>query len=178
MYKDEGKVTKWEVAGIFWIVIVGSLLHFTYDWSGKLTIIGMFSPINESVWEHLKLGYWSLVFFTIIEYWFIRKHTTGFFWAKFLGIFTMELFIILFFYTYTFFTKKEILFLDILSFIIGAILCQFISMKIMKKRVSYRLNIIGLLLFTLLGLSLIYFTFYPLKLPIFMDSNNGSYGID
>lgn len=48
------KIKKWEIMGIYWIVIVGSLLHFTYDWSNKSSIVALFSSVNESVWERLK----------------------------------------------------------------------------------------------------------------------------
>ena len=62
MYLYYKKIKKWEIIGIFWVIMVGSLLHFTYDWSNKSLIVALFSSVNESVWEHLKLGYWALVF--------------------------------------------------------------------------------------------------------------------
>ena len=67
MFKTNEIIRRWHIAGFFWIVIVGSLLHFTYEWSGKSTLVGYFSPVNESLWEHLKLGYFSLSFFILIE---------------------------------------------------------------------------------------------------------------
>ena len=36
-------------------MILGSLLHFTYEWSNENSFVGSFSAINESTWEHLKL---------------------------------------------------------------------------------------------------------------------------
>lgn len=159
MYLYYNKIKKWEIAGIFWIIIVGSLLHFTYEWSNKSLIVALFSPVNESVWEHLKLGYWSLVFFMLMEYWFIREYTNSFFLAKTIGIIAMNLFIVIVFYSYTAIVKKPILIIDVCSFIVGTILCQLISLKIMNKNVSTKANRIGLIIFILIGAILILFTF-------------------
>jgi Family of unknown function (DUF6512) len=37
------------------IVIAGTLQHFVYGWSGQNALVGLVSPVNESVWEHTKL---------------------------------------------------------------------------------------------------------------------------
>ena len=41
--------------GIVFSVIVGTLAHFVYEWTGKNSIAAIFFPIDESVWEHVKL---------------------------------------------------------------------------------------------------------------------------
>ena len=38
-------------------VISGTLLHFLYDWV-PCTLTALFSPINESLWEHVKIICW------------------------------------------------------------------------------------------------------------------------
>ena len=43
------------IIGAVFTIITGTLLHFVYEWSGESLFVGIFSPINESVWEHLKL---------------------------------------------------------------------------------------------------------------------------
>jgi hypothetical protein len=53
----EGKsALGYKLVGIVFIIIIGSLLHFTFELSGHQAI-GVFSAVNESVWEHLKLSY-------------------------------------------------------------------------------------------------------------------------
>lgn len=175
--RNLSKIRHWELGGFFWIVIVGTLLHFTYEWSGKSPIVGAFSPVNESVWEHLKLGYFALLFFMFIEYFPLRNYTNSFFLGKLIGIILMSVFIVVFYYAYHAIIGKGSLFLDILSFIIGAALCQFVSFLILKKDVSGFTNLLSLFLFVSLGLFLIYTTFYPFQYPIFMDSRTGKYGI-
>lgn len=178
MFYDEGrKVNRWENIGILWIIIVGLLLHFTYKWSNNSMIVGIFSPINESVWEHLKLGYWSLMLFSIIEYPFIKRYIDSFFLGKALGIITLEATIVIIFYSYTAITRKNILWVDISTYFVGAILCQLVSKSIIKKRVPKAAETIGLMLLIFLGFVLIFFTFYPPKLPIFKDPITKTYGI-
>lgn len=36
-------------------MLAGTILHFVYDWSGHNVFVAFFSPVSESVWEHLKL---------------------------------------------------------------------------------------------------------------------------
>ena len=48
----------YELAGIVFIVIIGSMLHFTFELFGHQSVVGVFSAVNESMWEHLKLGFW------------------------------------------------------------------------------------------------------------------------
>jgi hypothetical protein len=176
MYKKNLLI--WEIAGIFFLIIAGALLHFAYQWLNQLTIIGIFSPVNESVWEHLKLGFWSLVLFSIIEYWFVKDETNNFLLAKALGILALQSFILLVFYTYTMFSAKPILVIDILSYILGCVLCQYISYLILTRTGERRiLNKIGLTVIMIHAILLIAFTFASPKLPIFQDSHSSSYGI-
>jgi len=43
------KVLFYEIVGTIFIIFLGSALHFSYDLSGKLAIVGSFSAVNESV---------------------------------------------------------------------------------------------------------------------------------
>ena len=166
---------KWEVLGFWWIIILGSMLHFTFELSGQSKLVALFSPVNESVWEHLKLGYFSLLFFMILEYSYIRDNTNNYFIGKFVGITSMSIFIIVIFYTYKAITGSHNLIVDIGSFVIGALICQIVSYNIRKKDIGLS-DSIGIVMFILLGLSFIIFTFYPLPIPLFLDSR-GFYGI-
>lgn len=174
----EKKIFNWEVAGVFWIIIVGSMLHFIYEWSKDSPIVGMIAPVNESVWEHLKLGYWSLILFMLIEYIFIGKYVKGFFISKALGILVLEIFIVVVFYSYIQITKEPVLFIDIGSFVVGAVLCQLVSFKILKTKMFNKFDKIGIGILIVIGIILILFTFYPLRFHIFKDLSTGKYGID
>ena len=49
------------------ISVLGVLLHFTYEWFGDNAVVGLFSAVNESTWEHLKLLFFPIMLLTILE---------------------------------------------------------------------------------------------------------------
>jgi len=66
----------YELIGVVFIIFLGGALHFTFALSGNQPIVGAFSAVNESVWEHLKLAFWPALLLTIIEYPLLRKAVT------------------------------------------------------------------------------------------------------
>ena len=60
------KFKKFEIISTIFIIILGTLLHFTYNWSNNNSIVGIYSSINESTWEHLKLVFYPMLITTII----------------------------------------------------------------------------------------------------------------
>ncbi|NLY67545.1 MAG: hypothetical protein GX069_08285 [Tissierellia bacterium] len=163
MFKTNEIIRRWHIAGFFWIVIVGSLLHFTYEWSGKSTLVGYFSPVNESLWEHLKLGYFSLSFFILIEYWVLRNKTELYFLAKAVGIIAMSILIVLLAYMYDVIARNSNMYFHIGLFIASAFLCQLISMNIMKLNLHSRFNLYGLIAYIVMGLLLIVLTPFQIR---------------
>ncbi len=53
------------MGGILFVLITGSLAHFLYDWSGNNLIIGLFSPVSESIWEHMKLIFFPMLIYSL-----------------------------------------------------------------------------------------------------------------
>lgn len=174
----KGNLRKWELIGIAVIASLGAMFHFIFEWSGKLIAIGAIAPVNESVFEHLKMTYWPALFYAAIQYKHVRDHTRNFTVAKTAGLYIMPLTIIAGFYAYTTITGTESLIADISLFIGAVALGQFTSYKIMIKDslspTLYKAAIAGLIS---LGIIYAVFTFYPPHLPMFMDSTTGAYGI-
>lgn len=55
---------KWGISGIFFVFLLGALLHFVFERSGNLPIVGAIASVNESVCEHFKQGFWLAVHHT------------------------------------------------------------------------------------------------------------------
>ena len=167
-----------EVAGIVFIVIIGTILHFTFEFSGNQPVVGVFSAVNESVWEHLKLGFWPALVWALIEYRYIKKSTNNFLFAKTVGIYLIPIIIPILFYSYTAVLGESVLVIDILTFVISVIVGQFVSYKLLTYReLPDMLNKISLVALVLLGVAFVLFTFYPPHLPLFRDPVTGEYGI-
>lgn len=172
------KLFKYEITGFIFVSVVGTLFHFLYEWLNYNKIIALFCPVNESVWEHLKLLFFPYLIWTVIEY-FLLSRKENYFSSKIKGILCGNLFIVTFFYTYSGITGKTSTFIDILSFFIGTALSFTVSYEIMRnsKRGSRAGEIISIILFTAIAGIFFLFTFIPPLIPLFEDPQKFTYGI-
>lgn len=168
----------YEVIGMIFIIMLGSVLHFTFEWSDYQSIIGVFSAVNESVWEHLKLGFWPALLYAIIEYRFLRKSVNNFLLAKTVGMYVIPGVITVTFYSYTAIIGESVFIIDILTFVVAVIIGQLSSYKFLTyKKMTDKLEKISLVALVFLGVAFVIFTFYPPHLPLFQDPISGEYGI-
>lgn len=164
----------YELAGMVFVIVLGSLLHFTFEWSNSQPIAGLFSAVNESVWEHLKLAFWPALLFALIERPVVKKTVNNFAFAKTIGVCLMVLIIPIAFYSYTAVTGESIFVIDISSFVVAVVIGQLSSYKLlMYRELPANLNKLSLIALVLLGLAFAVFTFYPPQLPIFRDPLTG-----
>jgi len=176
LFKNK-KVLILEIIGTLFIIFVGTTLHFTFAASGNNPIVGSVSAVNESVWEHLKLPFWPSILWLLAIMYPLRKTVNNFFTAKAIGIILTLTIIPVVFYSYTAFTK-EILAVDIATFMIAVIIGQIVSIKLYKQGNKSKLTeAVAMAAIAMLVIIFITFTFYPPRLPIFMDPETGHYGI-
>lgn len=173
---DNTKIRKYQIISAIFVCIVGTLLHFTYEFFGEDIFIASFSAVNESVWEHLKLLFFPMLLTTIIGYFYIGKNAPNFLCSKTLGIIISMLFIIVFFYTYTGIIGKSIVFIDIASFFIAVVLGEYLAYKLMASNLKCN-NVIAIIILTVILISFIMFTYFPPKIGLFKDSVTNKYGI-
>lgn len=172
----------WILLGIPVLFIIGGLMHFVYDLSGNLTLAGIFAPVNESVWEHLKMTYWPMLLWWIIGYYALGKGSsmspTQWFVSSTVAQLTCLLVIVSFHYTYTGALGIESLILDIFSLLLGIACGQGLALHVYRKA-SFNIYwlYISIIVLILLAAAFIVFTFYPPHIPLFKDSLTGKYGI-
>ncbi len=179
---EQANIFRWEMWGILFIVLLGALLHFTFEFSGGWRPLGIISAVNESVWEHLKLAFWPALFWTIIEWLCLRRpktdNHTNLLLAKAVGAYIMSAVIVVIFYSYTAFTGDSILAVDLSSFVIAIVIGQFVSYWLWRSRSSAQPPTwLGLAMFTIGILLFAIFTFYQPHVGLFQDSPTGGYGI-
>ena len=158
------------------IFIIGTLLHFTYNLSNNNTLIGIFSSINESTWEHLKLLYIPMLITTIIGYIYYKNIYINFLCIKTKAIFISLLFMTIFYYTYTGILGYNITPLNISSFFIATIIEEYYTYKNINNNKNCNFILTLIILLTLLTLFII-FTFYPPHINLFKDPLTNTYGI-
>ena len=171
------KIKTWQIITVIICLILGVLFHYTYEWSGENTIVGLFSAVNESTWEHLKLAFFPMLLMAIIGYFIIGKQSNNYWLSQAIGIIMAITFIITFFYTYQGVIGKNIDTLNIGSFFIAIILGEFVTYKILKSKQTYNAEIVSIIFLVILLFSFILYTFYPLQIPLFQDPISGNYGI-
>ena len=171
------KIKTWQFITVIICIILGIFLHFTYEGSGENKLVGLFSAVNESTWEHLKLIYYPTVLIGIIGYFIIEKKTNNYWLAQTIGIIVAITFIVTFFYTYRGVLGKNIDALNIGSFFVAVILGEFVTYKILKFRKTYNAEIVSIIFLVILFFSFILYTFYPPQIPLFENPISGDYGI-
>lgn len=172
------KSFKYELGGFVFCCILGTLMHFFYEWSGDLTIIGILCPVNESVWEHLKLIFYPFIFWEIAEYFILNEHTSLAF-SKLCGALCGMTATLAVHYIYTGASGKESMAADIISFVLGIGAAFGVSFLIMKNRTkkSRLCELISIICTVIICLLFTIFTFMPPLTPLFKDVTNGAYGI-
>jgi hypothetical protein len=172
------KLLSLEILGAIFVIIIGAIFHFIFELSNQWLPIGAIAPVNESVWEHLKLVFWPLIIFSIIEYFPLKHEAKNFVLSKLVAIIIAELTILVTFYSYTAILGTDILLVDILSFIIGVILGYVASYRILKINTAPNWSmIVSLVAIIILGIIFVVFTYLPPEIPLFEDPETGLYGI-
>lgn len=165
-------------------ILLGIFFHFIYDLSGNSFLIGLFFPVNESIWEHLKLVLVPITMLAII-YSFIytkQKYMLNNFWYyTSISIIISMLLIPISHYTLKAIFKTVPDFVNIIIYIISII----VSFYYLYRKVTYEYinpssnnkNPTGILTITILYLLFIIFTIYPPKLELFRDPITDTFGI-
>ena len=168
----------WQFFGTTFTCVLGTLLHFTYEFFPN-NFIALFSSVNESTYEHLKLIFFPMFLFSIVESFFFNKHYNGFWCIKFKGILIGLILIPTLFYTLIGIFGILYGYINILIFFVSVIvsyLYEYFQFK--KQPINKSKGFIYILLLILIAISFFIFTFYPPKIPLFLDPLTKSYGIN
>lgn len=172
------KVMKYEIIGLIFTFIIGTLCHFIYKWSGNNSFIGLFVPINESPFEHLKLLFFPYFLYSLFENVKLNKDKFNIYFAKLVGILGGFFVTLAIFYISSGMIGKDVPWINIASFFIGVIVAYIISYCIINKSVGRGLlNGISLALLIIIAIMFMFFTYFPFKIPFFMDPQNYTFGI-
>lgn len=151
---------------------LGTLNHFLYFLSGQSPIVALFCPVNESVWEHLKLLYFPFLFVSIWEYLSLHPVVLPFFYCRYLGVLLGMFFIVSVFYTYSGILGRNFLILDILLFYSSVIfsfgMSEYISGKTRSPHETEPGFVVSLWLIT--SFFFFVFTCFPPDLPLFYSA--------
>ncbi len=172
------KVVLWQSLGFVSVLICGTLLHFLYVWTDS-KFVALFSAVNESTWEHMKLVFFPMFVFSVAENFLIGKSFKSFWCIKLQSIILSLVLVPMLFYTLNGVFGTTPGWANIGIFIVSVavgFLYEFnelewgCSVKGFSKLSLFVLFVIMLLFFV--------FTFYAPNIPIFLDPITGSCGIN
>lgn len=156
------------------IFLLCSLFHFGYDVL-KNTITSIFFPVNESIWEHLKMIFTADLVSSIIFSLF--KWDCCFFMKGFLrGLFTSMILLVIYLPINYLFGENLVMTMIIL--IISIFLTEVILRKRTTQKHHQNLSILGAFLLLFTYILFYYLTYHPLKIDLFYDHKNEKYGIN
>ena len=161
-------ISFWQMVGFIATGVGGTLLHFLYDWSGQHPVVGAFSAVNESIWEHMKLLFFPMLVFSLIEYSRIGKDYPNFWCVKLIGTLMGLTVIPVIYYTYTGALGVSADWFNIAIFFIAAAAVYWLETKLLQNsrpRCTFPAVALGTLL--LIGVVFVMLTYYPLNLPLF-----------
>ena len=160
------------IVSFFLISIIGTVLHFTHNWFKNGILLHIFSAVNESTWEHMKL----LVLVMIFQYILLRDRYFNLFNSLFI-LYLIEILTIPLLYESLRLIFKKIHFLvTILIFYIAIILGVYIQYIMLISEISFLNEYISFVLIIVLTILFGIFTYYPPKYLIFRDPITGRYG--
>lgn len=157
-------------------LLIFLVLHFGYEateWAGATPFCG----INESIYQHLKMGFWSYLFASIIEYVIERKKISrqGSFWyPRMLStvIVPWILFILWYLAPLAYGRIKnvaaEVIWALITTYIPGVI-CGIMEKDIEKIELTRSLKIFIIILVIISAIEYVWFTYKPPWIDMFID---------
>ncbi|MBE6807048.1 MAG: hypothetical protein E7527_03405 [Ruminococcaceae bacterium] len=168
---------RWQVGGFLFTALGGVLLHFLYDWTGQNPAVGLFSAVNESIWEHMKLLYVPLLVFSLIEAHFLSKEYPAFWCAKLWGTSAGLVTIPLLYYTYTGALGFSADWFNIFIYFLAAAVPFSLETHLLRHHLPCRNPKGAVAALLALGVLFALFTFFTPHFPLFQDPLTGTYGI-
>lgn len=166
----------WQIVGFLLTAAGGTLLHFLFDLTGETTGAALISAVNESTWEHMKLLFYPMVLFALVEFFLWGSEFQSFWWVKLAGILEGLGLIPVLFYTGIWGISVD--WINILIFFIAAGVSLWVETRLFQADLSCHITPIpAFILICLLAGLFVRFTFSPPRIPLFQDPLTGTYGL-
>jgi hypothetical protein len=166
----------WQFAGATFTAVLGTILHFLFEWTNN-HFVASFSAVNESTWEHMKILFFPMLIFAVIQWLFFGREYDGFWWIKLFGITIGVATIPILFYTYNGAIGKTPDWLNILIFFIAAGLGFFVEYLLFQRDFYLPSPWIPILLLAVGVFAFVVFTYIPPQLLIFQDPVSKTFGV-
>ena len=170
-------IRKLKIIGVVVAFFLCFPFHFIYD-SFPSFVTSIFAPVNESIWEHMKILFGSIILSGVIQKIIVvskRLEFNNICFSNFVGaISSIPIFLIIFLPIYYNFGHNLVI--TIIIMFITIVISEYIAYKVMMMKDLYQENktilyvVIVYIIFTIL-------TYFPINNNLFIDSITGILGI-
>ncbi len=174
----KNSIILWQVGGATFVAILGTLLHFAYDWTQGCILVAPISAVNESTWEHMKIMFFPMLIYALIQSKFFAKDYQNYWTIKCIGTLVGTLLIPFLFYLLNAILGKTPDWLNVLIFFISLGVAFLIEGILLKSQWLHQTNqTMPKIILGITACLFFLFTFFPPKLPIFLDPVSRQFGI-
>ena len=167
-----------KIIAIIGIFIISFASHFLYDLFPNI-LMSIFFPINESIFEHMKLIFTSTLIYGIIDYFLIKKNNITYnnfpFQLFFTSLISIPIYLIMYLPIRYLFGEHLIISISLL--LITYIISQIISYYILTTKQIPYINHLTIPLIIIVYIIFTILTYNPPKNFFFYDTSTDSYGI-
>ena len=164
------KISKWQFWGFVFTSALGTALHFLYDLTGGSPIAALISATNESVWEHLKLIFFPMLIYAVIEYKYWGREAEHFWNVKLRGISSALILIPVIYYTIVgvFGSSPDIV--NILLFYFVAVISYIYENRLLKNTHHFFVpQWAAIAILCAIAIMFFVFSFFPPDIGIFRE---------
>ena len=152
--------------GFLVTTVLGIVSHFVFDWTGGGFLIGLFFPVNESTWEHMKLLFFPMFLFALIGGKRIERQYPCIYNAMFTGILVGLLLIPTLFYTYSGILGFHVAWANIAVYVLSVLLAYLVVYRVAMTCKSKDSRVLRIVMYGLVAAFMI-FTVYPPGIGLF-----------
>lgn len=162
------------------LILFGSLLHFVFDWTNHHRIAALFSAVNESYWEHIKIAVWPVALLHAVLFALGGYRYPAFVPASTVALYSLPISMVGLIFLYKAIWKRNVLWLDIPVFGIVIAIAQLIFINVLQQ-LEPSFVTVGLAWVYLAALFAAFMTFTvrpPVEPDVFIDPITKGYGMD
>lgn len=167
------------LAGVPLMFTFTFLLHFSWEWMGKSYLAALFSSVNESVWEHVKILLIPYLVWGVAEYYILRPNSKRMLAARVLGALVLMTLTICFYFIYSGIIGSSVPVIDIISAFLWIAAAELVCQRALagKPRLE-ELFPIALAAGCIIIVMLLCFTASPPHIGLFRDPKTLLYGLE
>ncbi|TCK92351.1 hypothetical protein EDC19_2081 [Natranaerovirga hydrolytica] len=153
------------------------VLHDVYK-ETNIHFLSYISPVNESIYEHMKMVFFALLLVYILFFFIVGKKYINYWFSRFVSLIIAPFLVMVMYYTYSGMLGYNILWVDIMTGVLSILIGQILAYYILTKtKINPFNNVIWACIIMIIAIVFSSLTYNPIHIDLFKDNQTGRYGI-